>query len=340
MANIEFSTLDAMNRADVDAWMALLDAGTLADMPDFPLGVPATRIVELVRGSTANRIEHVLAKRDGVVVGTAELIMPLMDNERMLEFELEVHPDHCRTGVGTALLAEVERRAAEHGRSTLIIYVSTPMENGPARPEAGRIFAQANGFTAGLDEVHSVADLTTVPQTELDAILAAAWEKAEGYELVQWVKRAPDDVIGGVAYLEGRMNLDAPAGDLDVEQEVYDADRMRGMESRRIVRGQLSVNTGVRHKGSGALAGWTDIVVNPGEEEHAWQGTTIVDPDHRGHRLGTILKAANHRLVRTYRPRMRYVHTWNAENNDQMLTINQALGYRPVDRWVAFQKKL
>jgi hypothetical protein len=78
----------------------------------------------------------------------------------------------------------------------------------------------------------------------------------------------------------------------------------------------------------------------PGGEEHCWQGNTIVDPEHRGHRLGTILKVENHRQLRSYRPRMRYVHTWNAEVNAHMIAINEAVGYRAVDRWIAYQKKL
>jgi hypothetical protein len=45
-------------------------------------------------------------------------------------------------------------------------------------------------------------------------------------------------------------------------------------------------------------------------------------------------------LLRSYRPRMRYVHTWNAEVNAHMIGINEAVGYRAVDRWIAYQKKL
>ncbi|MGH8878505.1 MAG: GNAT family N-acetyltransferase, partial [Stackebrandtia sp.] len=100
------------------------------------------------------------------------------------------------------------------------------------------------------------------------------------------------------------------------------------------------LHTGVRHIVSGRLVGWSLIVVNPGEESHAWQEGTIVDPDHRGHRLGWIVKIENQRQLRRYRPMVRFVHTWNAETNKFMIDINEAVGYRPVNRYIAYQKKI
>lgn len=293
----------------------------------------------LLRTGRANRIEHILARRDGQLVGTAEMIMPQLDNEHLVEFELEVHPDHRHSGVGAALLAEVERRGREAGRRIFIVYTPVQVEGGPARTGAGARFAEANGYKAGLDEIQRVIDLSTVDQTEVDRLLAEAWQKAADYDLVQWVGRAPDDVVDAVAYLDGRLNIDAPIGDLEMEQAKVDAARIRDQESNRLLRGQQAFNTALRHRNTGALAGWTDIVVNGTDETNCWQGTTIVDPDHRGKRIGTILKIENLRLVGEYRPKMRTVRTWNAESNAHMVNINEAVGYRPVDRWIAFQKK-
>jgi len=339
VTNLEFSVLDATDHAAVDEWSDLLDRTGEVDMPDFPKGAPAARIGGLLRPGKANRVEHLLARLDGTLVGTAEIIMPQLDNVHLVEFELEVHPDHRRSGVGAALLAEVERRSREAGRRTLIIYTPVPVDGGPARSGDGTRFAAAHGYEAGLDEIHRMADLSAVDQSELDRLLAEAWQKAEGYDLVQWVSRAPDELIDAVAYLDGRLNLDAPIGDLDMEKANVDAARMRDRERNLILRGQLSLNTALRHRETGVLAGWTDIVVNGTDETHCWQGVTIVDPDHRGKRIGTILKIANHRQVTEHRPKMRFVHTWNADSNAHMININEAVGYRRVDRWIAYQKK-
>lgn len=324
----------------VDQMLAMWQAVQDTDYPDLPRVVPAPYIVGLVRRVAAHRTEHWAARRDGRVVGGVDIQLPLRDNRHLVEIELGVAPEARRHGVGDALLRHAEQRAAADGRDTVISYVVDPIDGGPERPVGGQRFAETAGYTRGLDEIHRVADLTAVADTDLDRLLADAWRHAEGYELVQWAGRKPDAVVDGVAYLNGRMNLDAPIGELPLEQQQVDAARLRESEAMNDARGQLELGSVVRHAATGEVAGYTDILVIPGDEEHCWQGNTIVDPRHRGRRIGTILKIENHRLLQRYRPRMRYVHTWNAEVNAHMIGINEAVGYRAVDRWIAYQKKL
>ena len=111
-------------------------------------------------------------------------------------------------------------------------------------------------------------------------------------------------------------------------------------ERVRRQRGELHLQAVVRHKESGRVAGLTEVIIEGGAEEHCMQGDTIVDPDFRGHRLGTILKIANQRAVREWRPKMRYVWTGNATSNAHMIAINEAVGYRLVCHENVFQKKL
>ncbi len=73
---------------------------------------------------------------------------------------------------------------------------------------------------------------------------------------------------------------------------------------------------------------------------HAWQNITLVDPDHRGHRLGLIIKIENLRYALAHEPELARVDTWNAAVNDHMISINEAIGYRPVDAWVNWQREL
>jgi GNAT superfamily N-acetyltransferase len=340
MSDLEIVPVDPLDQATVDQWLALLQAAQDADAPHLPKVAPAPAIVGLLRRTSATRTERWLARRAGRVVGAAEINLFQRDNRHLAEMELCVAPDHRRQGIGSALLGHVEQRVAADGRDTVITFVVDPLEAGPARPVHGQRFAEAAGYAKGLDEIHRAADLTAVPDSQLDPLLADAWRHADGYELVQWASRKPDDIVDGVAYLNGRMNLDAPIGELTLEQEKVDAARVRESEAKTYAQGTLELGTVVRHRASGEVAGYTEIHVIPGDEEHCWQGNTIVDPTHRGKRLGTILKIENHRLLRSYRPRMRYVHTWNAEVNDHMIAINEAVGYRAVDRWIAYQKKL
>ncbi|MGH8793988.1 MAG: GNAT family N-acetyltransferase [Stackebrandtia sp.] len=340
MNDIEFSWLSALNSDEVDQWADVVDRWIAADLPGDPSLDRASSIVGLTRSPTSGRTRHLLAKRDGQVVGVAELRFSLLDNLHLMEMEdLIVDPRRRNAGVGSALLAEVERHAAAEGRTTFLTYVCMSIEGGPPRSEAGRKFAEKHGYVRAAAEIRRRADLREADESDLDDMLASAWKKADGYELVRWISTAPDDIVDDVAYLDSRLIQDAPTGDMDIEPHKVDAARVRERERESLAKGQLRVNTGVRHAASGRLVGWTDIIVMSGSETDAWQGITLVDPEHRGRRLGTILKIENHRQLRRYRPMMRYVHTWNDDANSHMIGINEAVGYRAVDQWVAYQKK-
>ena len=77
-----------------------------------------------------------------------------------------------------------------------------------------------------------------------------------------------------------------------------------------------------------------------------WATTTCCSPrssgtrrgEHRGHRLGWWMKAANAGHVLTERPTVRRVHTWNAGENRWMLQINEALGVRHRSPAACWQK--
>ena len=88
---------------------------------------------------------------------------------------------------------------------------------------------------------------------------------------------------------------------------------------------------------TGRLVAWTLLHFEVEDETHAWQGTTLVDPDHRGRRLGLLVKLEN--LIRTLdvRPRFAEVDTFNAAENIHMIAINDAIGFQPVDGWVEWQ---
>lgn len=338
MNSLAIDALDPLNVSAVDGAYDVIRQSTEFDMPQFPV-LPKTQfLVRLVR-PTADRTWHrLIAIRDDEVVAMATLMMPQSDNRHLVEIELDVVPQHRRRGIGSALLAEAEKLATDNGRTVHLVYIVDQYLNGPHRPDGGQRFAERFGYVKSQYEVHSRADLTSITDTQLEELSQEAWTKADGYEVVQWNQHAPAEIVDDVAYLEGRMVDDSPMGEVDMESENVDAARMRDRERNLADRGSFAFNTAVRHIASGRVVGYTSMSINAGDEENLWQGTTLVDPQHRGHRLGLILKIENHRQAKRMRPLGRYVHTWNAEDNDFMIRINKALDYRVVDCWIAYQR--
>lgn len=82
----------------------------------------------------------------------------------------------------------------------------------------------------------------------------------------------------------------------------------------------------------GSMAGLTTVAVPLDSDADAFQGTTVVDPAHRGRRLGLLLKAANFAAVYDARPGVQQIWTWNAESNTHMININEIMGYQ-VQGW-------
>jgi RimJ/RimL family protein N-acetyltransferase len=121
------------------------------------------------------------------------------------------------------------------------------------------------------------------------------------------------------------------------EAEAVDAAQVRAIESARDARLRRTHHSGVVHAATGRLVGWTHLVLTGGQDRHAWQDTTIVDPDHRGRRLGLLVKIENLRYALRRESGLQVIDTFNAAENDHMISINEAIGFRRVDMWTQWQ---
>jgi hypothetical protein len=90
----------------------------------------------------------------------------------------------------------------------------------------------------------------------------------------------------------------------------------------------------------GSVAGSSDIRINETDPTHGQIGITLVDPLHRGHRLGLALKIASHDLALAAYGDLSTVDTCNAEVNTHMNAVNEALGYRSIETLLELQKKV
>ena len=133
------------------------------------------------------------------------------------------------------------------------------------------------------------------------------------------------------------MTIDAPMDDLAWEQEVFDGAKILERDQVRLARRTRFYTTAARHDPTGRIVGFTCLVVDDGRDEHASQWETIVLPDHRGHRLGLLLKIANLRHLRGHEPAVTTIDTWNADSNGPMLRVNLALGFQVVRQWAEWE---
>ena len=102
----------------------------------------------------------------------------------------------------------------------------------------------------------------------------------------------------------------------------------------------MSSTTVARHRATGELAGHSVVVVDEERPQYAEQHDTSVVAAHRGHRLGLLLKADMNLWLRDVQPQITEISTWNAESNDYMIGVNEAIGYRIMGRELEFQKSL
>ncbi|GAB1643386.1 N-acetyltransferase family protein [Krasilnikovia sp. MM14-A1259] len=325
--------IEPITEATLERAFTVVRAAMELDVPDLPPAERAVFFAAFHHPFPGALQERYLASDDDVPVGFLGINLPRYDNLDNVHLDLIVHPQHRRRGVGRALYDHTVARARALGRKRLIATTEGPSPDGPA-------FADAMGAAVALRETRSRFDVAHADEEALDAMRAQAWRHADGYRIVQWIGIPPDELLDDLAYLDGRLLEDAPVGDLAVEAEQVDGARVRGTEEARQGRGLTAFHTGAVHTGSGRLVAWSALTGTQEAPWHAWQQITIVHPEHRGHRLGLIVKLENLRHIRAARPGLAAIDTINASANERMLAINREMGFRPVDAQVQWQLTL
>jgi GNAT superfamily N-acetyltransferase len=320
-------------------WHQVDEATRDAEVPADPLSELLPRLDERPEGG--ERSELWLGVVDGVAVATGDIRLPLHDNTSSAEIDVRVLADHRRRGHGREMAGHLFRRVSGEGRTRIFGATDEPLADAPSDPEhAGRAFARTVGARPVLSEIRRSLDLTTLERSVVAALRAEASGHAAGYSLVQWVDRAPVGLVDDLALLMARMSTDVPLEDMEWEPESWDATRVRAKEDGAIARGRCRVVTAVRHDATGQLVGYTDIGVNTERPDIGYQWDTIVMTEHRGHRLGLLMKAANLELLQQHVHGVRVVQTWNAEVNQHMIAVNEMLGFRATGRWRQWQLDL
>ncbi|MEU8010578.1 GNAT family N-acetyltransferase [Micromonospora parva] len=338
--SITIASFDGADRSAVDEAYRIGSAANDADLPDFPPYCRRRFDALFHTPMPGTRSLFALARLDGVPAGYLQLDLPQLDNTENATAELLVHPQLRRRGVGRALHEYGVRLLREHSRKRVVGMAVSALPGGPARSVAGDAFAASTGAQPALAEVRRRLDIGKIDRVALRAALAEARPRAEGYRSVCWQGATPQEYVADIAYLDGRLLMDAPMGDVQWEPEQVDAERIRGNERALDARGRRRYHLGMLHEETGRIVAWTLLDVGASADWHAYQQITIVDPAHRGHRLGLIAKAENLHHLLTHEPAVQVIDTWNAASNSHMVAINEQLGFRPVDSWTDWQLTL
>jgi GNAT superfamily N-acetyltransferase len=254
----------------------------------------------------------------GSVLGWYRLELPDLENLDRAGLLIVIHPAQRREGLGRNLLRHAAKRAVAAGRSVL---------GGEVRDgSAGDAFAAAIGAKPGMAATLRWLDLRTVPAGKFTRLRAEAAAAATGYTLARWTGPTPPEFREPLARVLNAY-ADAPHDD-GYEAEAWDADRVRERGDATLsAMGLRTYTIAAVHDASGELAAMTQLSVVPDAPQWGHQGLTAVTRQHRGHRLGLLLKSAMLEWLAEAEPAVERIETGNAAANDHMIAVNDVLGF-------------
>lgn len=314
----------------VEAHAALGEAVVAVDSPWAHPATARRWRGYLRRGWDGEAPTYWAAVEDGEVVGSAGLWASSYDNLESAWFDLAVHPGHRRRGIGGRLLEHLEREALSRGRRIVGM-------DGWELP-SGAAFAARHGYDRKNANLTRRQHLDRLPDGWREQVAQARATHAAAYDLVPVTGALPEHLLEPVAVLWAGIN-DAPVEDLILDEEVFPPERIRGYEEAQLQCNRLYQLIAV-HRETGQLGGHTIVAVDDERVHLGSQHDTTVAPDHRGRRLGLVLKGEMMSWLLEDEPALREIDTSNAETNRHMIAVNDALGYVVVGRRPEYQKVL
>ncbi len=331
---MDISWLDAEHpdEGELGGVVALLEAARLADRP-FHMSTTFSSHAALIRYGWDEDPPLAATARDarGRVVGYLQVWLPTWDNVHLGEVEVIVDPNHRRQGIGRELFEAGVDRLRVQERKVLLTHAL----DGPV----GAAFAKTFGLSRASLEIQRRLDLSTVDWERVEREYTAAQQYAGGYDLIRLPGDTPEELVADVVALSAAIN-DAPTDDLDIEDEVFSAERLRAFEAGQRAHARRIYRLVARDRETGVLAGQTMVAIEREQPGYGWQYDTSVVRAHRGHRLGVILKIGMLHWLSEVEPQLRRMDTWNAASNAHMIRVNELLGYTIIMRVVNWQRHL
>lgn len=320
------AAVDVRNR--VGAEQSGADAGWFAPEESLPHWL-----------STDEDVLGWIARENGALAGRAMLYVLHEEGSRRAQLQVQILPEFRRRGIGSRLLGFVEQRARDRGRDVLQSWSEHP-------PTTGEQVTAATGFGSipvdaastmlvragySLEQVYRISTLDlTADLADVGPLREAAVAASGGYRYLSWTTPTPREWLDDYAWLKSRMSTDAPSGDTVVDEEVWDAARVQRLEKRDLDSGATTLVGAAQHLESGRLVAFTELVRHDKANAPIHQRDTLVLAEHRGHRLGALVKTETLLRARMQFPQGDRIVTGNAEENRPMLSINEDMGFTPT----------
>jgi GNAT superfamily N-acetyltransferase len=331
MPHLEIHRFTPDDTDDARTVRELFIAASAVDAPWEHPWLPHSFDVMLRKGWDGEPPVPHLARVDGHPVAASLTFMSERDNTHLAWLWLVVHPDHRRRGYGSEFFEAMTEEIRAAGRTSL----------GCDGWESERTtaFAARFGLEKKSQAIMRRQHLAEVDLVHVRKLYDEAAQVASDYELVRVVGRTPHDMVDAMVELVSAIN-DAPTDDLDIEDEVFTPERLAAYEEATLAKRSRLYRLVARHRGTGELGGHTVVAVEQPRPQFGDQHDTAVVEAHRGHRLGLLLKAGMLLWLAEEEPQIETIDTWNAESNDHMIAVNEALGYRVMGRELQYQKSL
>lgn len=268
--------------------------------------------------------------------GVAILGLTYNDNIDKAFFDVAVPPENRHLGVGSGLLRFLEGLATDAGRTTFLTESHLPFDSRNAHPY--RQFAEKRGYALANVEVTRRLKLPVADELIQQWIDESA-PHHQDYRIETFVNDIPDELVESFCYLHNQLALDSPTGDIDFEAESLTPEGLKIRQEKLLEAGRTVYETLAIDKSGEAVAQST-LATTSSDTISVFQWGTLVRRDHRGHRLGMATKAANLRAMQKDNPERTQIVTSNAEDNDNMVRINEKMGFEPIELMVEWQRKL
>ncbi|MDT0210497.1 GNAT family N-acetyltransferase [Curtobacterium sp. BRD11] len=323
-------------------WLAVSDAAEVAVHGLPELAWTPAEALPMCREPDAPSRLFVVRDGDGEVVASGAYDSKTEPGTTNCWLSVGVRPDRQRRGIGTLLADHLEGVARAEGRTqwkTHAVsrqvgpgdgpgYRQAPTGSGAVpEDEAGVRFLTGRGWRFG--QVNRVSRLTLPADASVVRALHDRATTAAGpaYRVHTWTGATPERWLDDLALLHTRMSTDAPEGDMPEPEDVWTADRVRETEEQFAVGPHTMLTVAVEHIASTTLAGFSQIKIPADPARAVMQWDTLVLREHRGHRLGRLLKVVGIETVERDFPGRPSIVTSNAEENRPMLDVNEAVGF-------------